>query len=264
MPAHPRRTHNRAPRFAFNFAGACAPLVSFAWASSRATAAESLAGCSVRERRGRRWKVSTNQKRRRRQRQPGTRASAGVSSLHPLGGSQPRQQLPWCPNFQSKLSHRRRAVEADHRVAAATRHRFAGPPSSSPPAATPTTQSASCSCSPCTTDDAWRSSPSGSQPGEAAAAPGMSEAVLPVPTKGACRVPGCTQRLLQPYNQRHRICRLHQKAAAIEFEGLQWRFCQQVGADQRNCRPCVCPLPVLLQTAVSQGNPAPHITAFLT
>ena len=53
---------------------------------------------------------------------------------------------------------------------------------------------------------------------------------LPAPTKGACRVPGCTQRLLQPYNQRHRICRVHQKAAAIDFEGRQWRFCQQVGA----------------------------------
>ncbi len=82
-----------------------------------------------------------------------------------------------------------------------------------------------------------QSSPSG---GDRGASPGEGGAplqgTLPAPVKGACRVPGCAQRLLQPYNQRHRICRVHQKVAAIEFEGLQWRFCQQVGAGRRAAR----------------------------
>lgn len=66
---------------------------------------------------------------------------------------------------------------------------------------------------------------------------------LPAPVKGACRVPGCTQRLLQPYNQRHRICRVHQKATAIDFEGQQWRFCQQVGTGTGEAgQPLVTPL----------------------
>ena len=56
--------------------------------------------------------------------------------------------------------------------------------------------------------------------------------------------------------QRHRICRLHQKAATIDIEGEPWRFCQQVST---RCGLSSCRMPLRLPPFASVV-PVPALT----